>query len=277
MRQVTRKGLLSVAAAGGMLAMAGGTAHADADAHGGAANSPGVASGNTVQVPINVPINVCGNTINVIGVLNPAFGNTCQSGTPGGGKHEPGHEAGQGGAQAEGGAVDSPGVGSGNNVQVPIDVPVNACGNGIDVVGVLNPVFGNECYTEAPPAEHPEHPGEPGEPEQPEEPGGSGGSGGPGGPGGSGGSGGGDSEEPGGPGGSGGSGGGGDAGGSGGGGSEAPDEEQPGNEPSEQLGGGELAETGSSGPGLGVMLPLGAGLMVGGVVLYRRGRAARQS
>ncbi|MCK1815507.1 chaplin [Streptomyces sp. XM4011] len=275
MRQVTRKGLLSVAAAGGMLAMAGGTAHADADAHGGAVNSPGVASGNTVQVPINVPVNVCGNTINVIGVLNPAFGNTCHSGTPGGGQHDPGHEAGQGGAQAEGGAVDSPGVGSGNNIQAPIDIPVNACGNGVDVVGVLNPVFGNECHTEQPPVEHPEEPGSPGEPEQPEpeEPGGSGGSGGPGG---SGGSGGGGEEEPEVPGGSGGSGSGG-AGGSGGGDSETPVEEGPGNEPSEQLGGGELAETGSSGPGLGVMLPLGAGLMIGGVVLYRRGRAAQQS
>ncbi|NEE48174.1 chaplin, partial [Streptomyces sp. SID8455] len=24
-----------------------------------------------------VPVNVCGNTINVVGLLNPAFGNTC--------------------------------------------------------------------------------------------------------------------------------------------------------------------------------------------------------
>ncbi|MCZ9344055.1 chaplin, partial [Streptomyces sp. TRM76130] len=23
------------------------------------------------------PVNVCGNTVNVIGLLNPAFGNTC--------------------------------------------------------------------------------------------------------------------------------------------------------------------------------------------------------
>ncbi|GAA1903029.1 chaplin ChpG [Streptomyces durmitorensis] len=60
-------------------AMAGsaGIAAADAGAQGAATNSPGVASGNAVQVPVHVPVNACGNTVNVIGLLNPAFGNTC--------------------------------------------------------------------------------------------------------------------------------------------------------------------------------------------------------
>ncbi|MGW6565541.1 chaplin [Streptomyces sp. NPDC054975] len=52
-------------------------AMADAGAHGLAAGSPGVLSGNLVQVPIHVPINVCGNSVNIIGLINPAFGNTC--------------------------------------------------------------------------------------------------------------------------------------------------------------------------------------------------------
>ncbi|WP_442940664.1 chaplin [Nostoc sp.] len=42
-----------------------------------AIGSPGVLSGNLVQVPVHVPVNVCGNSISVIGLLNPAFGNTC--------------------------------------------------------------------------------------------------------------------------------------------------------------------------------------------------------
>lgn len=46
-------------------------------AQGAAINSPGVVSGNVVQVPVEVPVNVCGNTINVVGLLNPATGNTC--------------------------------------------------------------------------------------------------------------------------------------------------------------------------------------------------------
>ena len=37
--------------------------------------SPAMA--NTLQVPVHIPINVCGNIIHVISQLNPAFGNTC--------------------------------------------------------------------------------------------------------------------------------------------------------------------------------------------------------
>ncbi|KUL53125.1 hypothetical protein ADL22_04430 [Streptomyces sp. NRRL F-4489] len=57
----------------------GGSRHGrgGAFAAGFAANSPGVLSGNVIQVPINIPINVCGNSIDVIGLLNPAFGNNC--------------------------------------------------------------------------------------------------------------------------------------------------------------------------------------------------------
>ncbi|MFB6930277.1 chaplin, partial [Streptomyces noursei] len=39
--------------------------------------SPGVLSGNLIQVPVHIPVNVCGNTVDVIGALNPAFGNRC--------------------------------------------------------------------------------------------------------------------------------------------------------------------------------------------------------
>ena len=48
-----------------------------------------------------------------------------------------------GGAWAGGKAVGSPGVGSGNLVQAPVHVPVNAVGNSVNVIGVLNPAFGN--------------------------------------------------------------------------------------------------------------------------------------
>ncbi|MFD0550648.1 chaplin [Streptomyces rectiviolaceus] len=60
-------------------AMAGsaGIAAADAGAQGAATHSPGVISGNAVQVPVHIPVNACGNTVNIIGLLNPAFGNTC--------------------------------------------------------------------------------------------------------------------------------------------------------------------------------------------------------
>jgi hypothetical protein len=54
-----------------------GPAFADSEAEGAAVGSPGFVSGNVIQVPINVPINVCGNTVNIIALLNPSFGNVC--------------------------------------------------------------------------------------------------------------------------------------------------------------------------------------------------------
>ncbi|WP_411080059.1 chaplin [Streptomyces sp. cmx-18-6] len=66
-----------MAGTGALIAGGAGLATADAGAQGAAIGSPGVASGNVLQVPVHVPVNVCGNTINVIGLLNPAFGNTC--------------------------------------------------------------------------------------------------------------------------------------------------------------------------------------------------------
>ncbi|MFG3280755.1 chaplin [Streptomyces sp. NPDC048111] len=75
MRMRTAIAAAALAVAG---VLAGGTcAVADAGAQGVAANSPGVLSGNLVQIPVHVPINVCGNTISVAGALNPASGTTC--------------------------------------------------------------------------------------------------------------------------------------------------------------------------------------------------------
>ncbi|MEU3355771.1 chaplin family protein [Streptomyces sp. NPDC037389] len=183
MRQVTKKGLLSVAAASGVLAVTGGYAMADSGATGASAHSPGVASGNTVQVPVHVPVNACGNTVNVIGLLNPATGNRCFNGGGGHGHKGHGHGgSGHGGALAQGVSEDSPGVASGNTVQAPVSVPVNACGNSVDVVGIGNPATGNTCVNDGhgvpgdsghdhkpPQGDHPGHPGHPGKPGHPGE------------------------------------------------------------------------------------------------------------
>lgn len=64
--------------AGGLIAAGAGvsSAHGGASAEGEALNSPGVASGNQLQVPVHVPVNLVGNSVTVIGLLNGAFGNT---------------------------------------------------------------------------------------------------------------------------------------------------------------------------------------------------------
>ncbi|KJS55332.1 chaplin [Streptomyces rubellomurinus] len=65
------------AAVVGIVAAGAGTAMASSGAEGVAAGSPGVISGNQVQIPVHIPVNLCGNTIDVVGLLNPAFGNHC--------------------------------------------------------------------------------------------------------------------------------------------------------------------------------------------------------
>jgi hypothetical protein len=225
MRQILSRSLLTAAAASSILAVTGGYATADSEAQGAAVGSPGVLSGNTISAPVDVPVNACGNTVDVVALVDPAFGNGCanvsehehrqqpqgrqehrghqehhgprapgrsaggggtsgsagrggrapgdskapgsraaDSGAPGRGSHGPGPR--HTGAVGQGAAVGSPGVLSGNDVAAPVQAPVNACGNTVDVVGLLNPVFGNNCAnvsggspvgTPRPPAPQPPH------------------------------------------------------------------------------------------------------------------------
>ncbi|TLS45189.1 chaplin [Streptomyces montanus] len=141
MRRVTRNGLIIVAAASGAMGVTM-PAHADSAADGGTANSPGVISGNTIQLPVHAPVNVCGNTVNVAGLLNPTAGNSCAN--KGGGAEQRDNAA-----VADGSVRDSPGVLSGNDVQLPVHVPVNVSGNSVNVAGVGNAAVGNESTNQS--------------------------------------------------------------------------------------------------------------------------------
>lgn len=193
MRQIRRSGLATLMVTSGAIALSTGAAHADSGAQGAAVGSPGVVSGNTVQLPVHVPVNVCGNTVNVVGVLNPASGNSCanrsagQDGygsedggsgshkdlpsSPRGGEQDGSNGGGSnggsngGGSSADGRAEGSPGVISGNGIQLPVHLPVNLSGNSVNVVGIGNPVTGNTSVN------GPLQPGTPGEQPKPQVPG----------------------------------------------------------------------------------------------------------
>ncbi|AOR36216.1 hypothetical protein BFF78_38800 [Streptomyces fodineus] len=134
--------MIAVAAASGAMVVAlpvAAAAAGGAAAAGSSAGSPGLISGNGIQLPVHVPVNVCGNTVSVVGLLNPAVGNACanrDTGTAG--------SAASDGALAHGSAQDSPGALSGNGIQVPVDLPVNVTGNSVNVVGVGNATEGNQ-------------------------------------------------------------------------------------------------------------------------------------
>jgi hypothetical protein len=76
MKAIKKAAVLTATTCALVLASAAG-ASADAGAQGVAAASPGVLSGNVVQIPINLPISLCGNAIDIVGLLNPTAGNTC--------------------------------------------------------------------------------------------------------------------------------------------------------------------------------------------------------
>ena len=43
-------------------------------------NSTGIASGNVVRAPVNIPIDICGDSVTVLGMGNSATGNSCTTG-----------------------------------------------------------------------------------------------------------------------------------------------------------------------------------------------------
>ncbi|MFI1091960.1 chaplin [Streptomyces sp. NPDC020917] len=92
MSRIAKAAALTIAA-GAVLAGGAGVAAADADAQGAAAGSPGVLSGNLVEAPVNVPVDACGDTVDVIGLLNPGFGAQCYNVSAHGG----GDDGGKGG------------------------------------------------------------------------------------------------------------------------------------------------------------------------------------
>jgi hypothetical protein len=75
--KLMHKGAVLAALAGGIIIASGGVAAADSGATGAAFGSPGVLSGNVVQLPVDVPVNACGDSVDLLGILNPSSGNTC--------------------------------------------------------------------------------------------------------------------------------------------------------------------------------------------------------
>jgi hypothetical protein len=75
-----------------------------------------ILGGNQVKGPVKVPVNVCGNAIALLG---DAFAG-CK-----GGAHVGGHHHGRSAWHTSG----NESIGGGNQVKVPVKVPVNVCGN----------------------------------------------------------------------------------------------------------------------------------------------------
>ncbi|HEY2443642.1 MAG TPA: chaplin [Streptosporangiaceae bacterium] len=83
-----------------------------------------ILGGNQINVPISIPINVCGNAIAVLG---QAFG-MCEGGA----------STGSGGSSGGSTTSGNYSVGGGNQITIPISVPINVCGNSAAGLGHAN-------------------------------------------------------------------------------------------------------------------------------------------
>ncbi|MEU7004483.1 chaplin family protein [Nonomuraea sp. NPDC046570] len=115
----------------------GGASVKNSGHHGGAGGNTtsgrsSVLGGNQVIAPISAPINICGNAVAVFG---QAFAG-CKGGSSvtNGGGGKPGHhyQTAHGRPGSTGNDTDGRfGVGSGNQVIAPINLPITACGNAV--------------------------------------------------------------------------------------------------------------------------------------------------
>ena len=126
------QGGAQVAGAGALL---GGLLYGSPSGDGGlSAGNIGAVSGSVVKIPVDVAANACGNAIGNAtaqcqgGVLVPAAGGLLPGGLSGNGIPDGAHH--QTGLSA--GNVS---VGSGNQVQIPVTVPANVCGNAAAILG----------------------------------------------------------------------------------------------------------------------------------------------
>ncbi|MFF8971774.1 chaplin family protein [Streptomyces sp. NPDC014995] len=143
--------MIAVAAVSGAMAMTM-PAFADCAANASPAAAPGLISGNGVQQPVLPPVDLSGDTVNLVGVLNSAAGTTfadegsvAASGESVGGAKTSGEVAGRQDAVSD------------NGVQAPVDLGV-IVGGSVNLVGIGNPAIGNGSVNTSDEAEPPAEP-----------------------------------------------------------------------------------------------------------------------
>jgi hypothetical protein len=93
-------------------------------------SSGGALSGNTIQIPADTGIDLCGDNVEAAALRDTAIGGACATWSD---------------LEASSTTSHSGGVASGNDVQVPVDVPILACGSIVGGVLVEDAFGGTDC------------------------------------------------------------------------------------------------------------------------------------
>jgi small secreted domain DUF320 len=115
---------------------AAGVAYASGNGNVTGNGNVGLLSGNTINAPISVPVNLCGVSLGIIGFANSG----CQGGASSNVSTDPSGGGNGGGTNGNGNVVGNGNVGivSGNTVTAPISAPVNVCAVSGSVGGYTN-------------------------------------------------------------------------------------------------------------------------------------------
>jgi hypothetical protein len=110
------------------LVLPAGAALADGPSGNGNAGVLSLLSGNDVNAPVSAPIDVCGVAVALLGGAN--------AGCEGGAATNTVIQGGNGGS--DNGNAGGAAIGSGNNVNAPVSVPVDLCGISVALAGFSN-------------------------------------------------------------------------------------------------------------------------------------------
>ena len=113
-----------------------------------------IGGGNQINAPVNVPVDVCGNSAAAAGLA--ASGCKGGASVKGGTSHVGQHTSGDGS------------IGGGNQINAPVNAPVDVCGNAVAVLG--NAVAGCKGGATVTSVTKPHHPGKPCKPHHPGKP-----------------------------------------------------------------------------------------------------------
>jgi hypothetical protein len=130
--QVAAIAVAALAASGSGIAMAGTTS-----------GNNSILGGNQVSIPISIPVNICGNAVAILGgaLAGCEGGASVSQGSGGTGSTTSGNGS----------------IGGGNQVSIPISVPVNVCGNSVAALGKAAAQCVGGSSTGTPPPGHHHH------------------------------------------------------------------------------------------------------------------------
>jgi hypothetical protein len=111
---------------------AAGVAHASGNGNVTGNGNVSVLSGNTLDAPISLPVNLCGVSLGIVGFANSG----CEGGASSNVSTDPSGNGGGGNGNVVGNG--NIGIGSGNTVTAPVSAPVNVCGVSGAVAGFAN-------------------------------------------------------------------------------------------------------------------------------------------